>query len=509
MAEGPTGPVFTNPKNLQGCQDCPVARGACAPHEAEAAGCCGARSGVYATGYESGAFRYERGKTRVPAFPELGLKHAITKSQRWWTHALDVIPAGSQTFSKAPGCFVDGVSPKFLQRGKGARVWDVDGNQFIDYCMGCFSVTLGHGFPAVDDAIRAQLSDGINLSLMHPLEVEVADRLRRLIPSAEMVRYGKNGSDATMAAERLARFVTGREKVACLGYHGIGDWYIGTTDRSYGVPASVQALTMPFKYNHVASLEALVAAHRGQIACVIMEPALFEFPKPGFLEQVRELTRAQGALLIFDELLTGFRFAAGGAQELLGVTPDLTTLGKGVANGMPIGVVAGRAEYMRHFDKVFFSTTYGGEALTLAAAAAALDTYLEGGVIPRLWKSGKIIFDNFTRLIEQRGLTARMRLIGYPVRQQIVFRDRQGQPSYELSGLFQQEMAKRGILSYAGLGFSAMHTDDELMYTVAAFDATLDVLAKAVEVDDPGRFLEGRPPEPVFRALRDKAQTSN
>jgi glutamate-1-semialdehyde aminotransferase len=240
-----------------------------------------------------------------------------------------------------------------------------------------------------------------------------------------------------------------------------------------------------------------------------MEPTLYEFPKDGFLEQVQALAHEHGALLVFDEMLTGFRLAEGGGQELFGVVPDLATFGKGIANGMPIGVLAGPERYMRHFDKVFFSTTYGGEALTLAAAVATLDFYRHRGVIRRLWKAGKIILDNFNWLVREAGLRDHVGVIGYPVRQQMIFRDRSGQPNYLLTALFQQEMFKRGIVCYAGLGFSYSHTDAELMYTVEAFRETLAVLARAIEADDPRRFLEGKPAEPVFRSLRDQRQTSN
>lgn len=505
------GQPFTNPAGLAGCQDCPVAHGRCAPAEAGGFGCCGAAAGLFQDGY------YEPADYRPEAFPldpaptaRLGGKRPMHESERLWERAIGVIPGGSQTLSKAPGCFVEGVSPKYLERGKGARVWDVDGNEYLDYCLACFPLTLGYTVPEVDEAIRAQLAEGITFSLMHPLEVSVAERLVERIPCAEMVRFSKNGSDVTAAAVRLARHITGRDKVACLGYHGFQDWYIGTTDRHFGIPEVVRRLTMPFAYNDIESLKEIFARHKGEIACVIMEPALFEFPRAGFLEQVKALVQEEGALLIFDEMLTGFRLAEGGGQEFFGVTPDLATFGKGIANGMPIGVLAGPERHMRHFDKVFCSSTYGGEALTLAAAVAVLDFYRRHGVIRRLWKSGKIIMDNFNRLASDRGLDQHVRVVGYPVRQQIVLKDRTGQPNYLLGALFQQEMFKRGVLCYAGaLGFSYSHTDTDLMYTVRAFGDALEVIAKAVEAGDIRRFLEGKPSEPVFRALRDQRQTAN
>lgn len=472
--------------------------------------CCAVRSGVFEnkfydpTAYRLGTYAFSPG-----AGQGLGTRRPMTRSEEQWRKALRVIPAGTQTLSKGPGCFVDGVSPKYLARGKGSHVWDVDGNEYIDYCLACFPLTLGYSVPAVDEAIKAQLSDGITFSMMHPLEVKVADMLTERIPCAEMARFGKNGSDVTAMAVRLARHITGRDKVACLGYHGMQDWFIGTTDRSWGIPEAVRKMTIPFRYNDPASLEDIFSKHKGEVACVIMEPAMYEFPVGGFLDAVREMTAEEGALLIFDEMLTGFRFAEGGAQELFGVTPDLATFGKGIANGMPIGVLVGREQYMRHFEKVFFSSTYGGEVLTLAAAAAALNFYREHRVIRQLWKAGKIIFDNFNRLVRDRGLSDHVQTVGFPVRQQMIFRDRTGEISYILPALFQQEMLKRGILCYAGLGFSYSHSDEDLMVTVRAFQETLDVLEKAIESGQPERFMEGVPSQPVFRNLRAQKQTAN
>lgn len=501
---------FKNPAALAGCQDCPVAKGLCQPKDAEAHGCCAAASGIFEDGtYDAKAYGFGAFAAAPRETADLGIRFPMKASQDLWEQAVKIIPGGSQTLSKGPGCFVDGVSPKYLKRGKGDRVWDVDGNQYIDYCLSCFPVTLGHCMPEINEAIKAQLADGITFSMMHPLEVEVARRLTERIPCAEMVRFSKNGSDVTSAAVRLARHITGRSKVACLGYHGFQDWYIGTTDRHFGIPEVVRRMTIPFTYNNIQSLEKVFAENKGDVACVIMEPSLYEFPKNGFLEDVKALVRKEGALLVFDEMLTGFRLAEGGGQELFGVIPDLTTFGKGIANGMPIGVLAGAERYMRHFDKVFFSSTYGGEALTLAAAVAALDFYREHRVIGRLWKSGKAIMDNFNWMAADKGLQQHVRVIGYPVRQQIILKDKSGQPNYLLTALFQQEMFKRGILCYAGLGFSYSHTNADLAYTIKAFGVTLEVLAKAIESGDVGRFLEGKPAEPVFRALRDQRQTSN
>lgn len=489
---------FTNPANLKSCADCPrLGNGGLTRAET----CC-----MVAAGISDAAAPRSGGASLA----HLGNRHGLARSEALWRQALTRIPAGTQTLSKGPGCFVDGVFPKYLTRGKGARVWDADGNEFIDFCLACFPLTLGYGVVEIDEAIRRQLADGITFSMMHPLEVEVAEKLAEAIPCAEMVRYAKNGSDVTAAAVRLARHITGRDRVACFGYHGFQDWYIATTDRNFGIPAEVKNLTHTFRYNDIDSLAALFKAHPGEFACVIMEPAIFEFPRAGFLAEVKALAHAHGALLVFDEMLTGFRLARGGGQEFFGVAPDLATFGKGIANGMPLGVLAGPAEHMRHFDSVFFSTTYGGEALTLAAASAGLDFYARNNVIGRLWYSGRTLFERFTRSVKAKDLGAHVTVAGYPVRMQLGFRGLGGEPNHLLAALYQQEMIRRGILCYTGvMSVSWSHTAEELAHTADAFDAALDVLKQAIAANDPERFLEGKAPEPVFRALRAQKQTGN
>ncbi len=244
-----------------------------------------------------------------------------------------VIPGGAQTFSKSPISFVQGIAPNFLTKGQGAFVWDIDGNRYIDYIMGLGPVILGHADPAVNEAVIEQIRDGVSFSLPHPLEVEVAQALCEIIPCAEMVRFGKNGSDATAAAVRAARAYTHRDMVARCGYHGWQDWYIGSTDRHLGVPEAVRWLTLRFPYNDLEALHLLFKQHRDEIDCVVMEPVTFDAPQPGYLEGVQTLCRKHGALLVFDEVITGFRFGIGGAQSHFGVTPDLACFGKAMARG--------------------------------------------------------------------------------------------------------------------------------------------------------------------------------
>lgn len=496
-------PVFTNPRNISGCHQC-------AEPGHRAPDCCRTPSGVYEDGcYDPAEYDILQWDPARWAGVDVGIRNPMERSEGLWKEALTKIPGGSQTFSKSPMVFAKGVAPKYLDHGRGSRVWDADGNQYIDYALGCFPMTLGYRNEHIDNAIREQLDRGITFSMMHEVEVGFARRFTEIVPGAEMVRYGKNGSDATSAAVRLARAVTGRDHVACFGYHGFQDWYIATTDRNRGVPGAVRELTHPFRYNDIESLRAVFDAHPGEIACVIMEPGIVEFPRDYFLAQVKEMAHDNGALLIFDEMITGFRFDLGGAQRYFGVIPDLAAFGKGIANGMPLGVLAGRAEYMRHFEEVFFSTTYGGEALSLAAGIAGMDFYREHDVVRRLWKMGCILFDNYRRLIRAKGMENNVSLVGYPVRSLLQFKDHGGEADYRLSTLFQQEMLKRGVICYATYGLSYVHTDEELMYTAAAFGEMLDVMKAALDDGDIGKFLDGDVTRPVFKGLREQKQTGN
>jgi len=426
---------------------------------------------------------------------------ARTLSEALWARALNVIPAGTQTFSKGPGQFVEGVAPKYLKRGCGSHVWDVDGNEFIDYGMALGPVILGYANARVDEAIRAQLRDGITFTLMHPLEVELAELLTQVIPCAQMVRFGKNGSDATAAAVRLARAVTGRERIACCGYHGWQDWYIGSTSRYAGVPKAVQQLTSSFRYNDLASLETLFQAYPDEIAAVILEPVTTAEPLPGFLEAVRDLAHRHGALLIFDEVLTGFRIALGGAQEYFGVTPDLAAFGKAMANGMPLSAVVGRADLMRRFDDVFYSFTFGGEALSLAAAVATVQELMERPVIPHIWTLGRRLMEGYNELARMRGLENITRCVGYPCWPTLTFADARGPASSLLQTLFFQEAVKRGILSRAGMFLCGAHTSDDMDRTLAVYATALDVLRDAIQQGNMEERLEGALIEPVIRAV--------
>lgn len=441
---------------------------------------------------------------------DLGLKKGIQKSNELYKRALEIIPAGTQTFSRAPGVFPDGAAPKYVVRAKGSHVWDVDGNEYIDMVLGCGPVTLGYNFKHTDDAIKKQLEDGFLFSMMHPLEIEVAEKLIDCIPCAEMIRFSKNGSDVCATAVRLARYITNREMILCYGYHGFQDWYIGTTDRSFGIPECVKALTKPFNYNDISGLKKLFETYPGKIAAVIMEPVIAEKPKGDYLNEVKQLVHDNGALLIFDEMISGFRFSMGGAQEYFNVIPDLATFGKGITNGMPLGVLVGKREYMKHLDKVFLSSTYAPEALTLAAASANIDFYKENNVIEKLWEKGRYLEKNLQAVIDKHDIKKHVSLAGYPVRLMVNTHDEKGVQNYKLASLYQQEMFKEGILCFAGvLMLSYSHSQEDLAVFVKAFDKACSVIKAAVESNNIDKFLTCKVGAPVFKGLRERNAVSN
>lgn len=426
-------------------------------------------------------------------------KRPIVQSQAWLERAKRVIPSCAQTFSKAYTQYVQGVSPIFLRRGKGCRVWDVDGNEYIDYVQGLLPNILGYAHEEVNAAAAAQLAEGHCFSLPHPLEVQLAERLTRLIPCAEMVRFGKNGSDATSGAVRAARAFTGRDRIACCGYHGWQDWYIGSTTRNAGVPKAVRDLTHPFPFNDLASLEKLFNEHLGEFAAVIMEPVNFVEPAPNFLQSVKKLAHKNGALLIFDEICVGFHFGLGGAQKLLGVTPDMACFGKAMGNGFAISCVLGRADIMRTFDEIFYSFTFAGEVASMAAAMKVLDILEQTDALARIESNGRTLQDGVNAMATEAGLGQRIQAVGRPQWSILKFRDKDGGDSALLKNLFQQEAVKRGVLLLATHNLTAAHDGPAIYQTLEAYAEVLKTLASWLGESDPGRFLEGPMTQPVFR----------
>ena len=425
-------------------------------------------------------------------------KSRFLESERLLRLAEAVIPLGSQTFSKSRTQYPVGVSPFFASKGSGSYLWDVDGNKYVDLVASLAAVTLGYGDPEINKAVKRQLKKGVSLSLSSKLETVVAEKIINLVPSAEMVRFAKNGSDATSAAVRIARYFTGRDHIISIGYHGWHDWYIGSTTRSMGVPSAVQALTLSARYNDLSHVENLFQEAKGDVAAVILEPMNSVDPAPGYLESLRNFCSSNNILLIFDEVITGFRFARGGAQELFGVTPDLSCFGKGIANGFPISVIAGRREIMEGFKEVFFSGTFGGELLSLTAANVVLDKVRDNWVIPELYRVGQAI---------QQGL------LGEISRNKYEFVNISGNPTWtflnwtlssdalqnKVKTYFLQEMFKRGILVLSTNNVTTTLSQKDISKILTAYAEVFEAISQALERDSLDALLECQPIVPLFK----------
>lgn len=420
-------------------------------------------------------------------------------SEELLKRALKTIPLGTQTFSKSKTQYPFGVSPYFIQKGVGSHVWDVDGNEYIDFINGLAAITLGYNDPDVTASVRGQLEDGVIFSLPHPIEIKVAEKIVEMVPCAEMVRFGKNGSDATAGAVRLARAYTGRDHVAVCGYHGWQDWYIGSTARHLGVPRATRELTHTFYYNNIDSLHSIFQKWPGQVAAVILEPMNVVEPEKGFLENVKELAQKNGAVLIFDETITGFRYANGGAQECFGVIPDLATFGKGLANGYPVSAVAGRAEIMRLMEEVFYSFTFGGEALSLAAALATMNKLLQQPVIETMRQQGQKVLNGTQKLIKRHGINHIVSLSGNPTWSFLLFKDVEKYSQWEIKTLFLQEMFARGILILSTHNMSFSHTDADIDRLLDVYNEVFPILKDAVDINTLEKHLRCRPLEPLFK----------
>lgn len=411
-----------------------------------------------------------------------------------------VIPLGSQTFSKSRTQYPKGVSPFFIERAQGARAWDVDGNEYLDLVMSLCAVTLGYQDPDVNAAVTKQLNDsGVIFSLPHRLETEVAELICEMVPCAEKVRFGKNGSDATAGAIRVARAYTGRDHVAVCGYHGWQDWYIGSTARHRGVPQATRDLTHAFAYNDLASLEKVFAEFPGQVAAVIIEPMNVAAPQPGFLEGVKALAHRHGALLVFDETITGFRFANGGAQQHFGVTPDLATFGKGLANGYPVSAIVGRADVMQLMEEIFFSFTFGGEALSLAAAKATLTKLQREPVLAGIHARGEQLQAGLNALIERHALADLFSVSGHPSWTFLNVKEARGAAMFDMKTLIAQELHERGLLGLGTFNLSHAHGDAEIAQVLAAYGEILPLVGDAASAGRVREQLRCEPLVPLFK----------
>ncbi len=421
------------------------------------------------------------------------------QSSQWLKRAEKTIPLGSQTFSKSRIAYPKHVSPLFIKRGQGCQVWDADDNQYTDFVSGLLSVSLGYCNPAVDKAVIEQIKSGVTFSLPHKLEMDVAEKLVELIPCADMVRFGKNGSDATSAAIRLARAYTKKEHVAVCGYHGWQDWYIGSTTRDLGVPESTKSLTHTFKYNDIASLKQIFEQQRNKVAAVMLEPMNINFPEHNFLLEVQTLCKKNGAVLIFDETITGFRYHLGGAQKLFGITPDLATFGKGMANGYPISAVVGRKDIMMLMEDIFFSGTFAGETLSLAAAKATLNQLQNNSILKHIHNMGQTLIEGVNNIIEQYKAHDWLSICGHPSWSFFIIQDKGIYSAIELKSLYLQNMLNNGILINASHNLSYAHKKADIENLLEIYQQTIKLLVDTIVQENFSTVFHGKLLEPVFR----------
>ncbi|MFE1435835.1 glutamate-1-semialdehyde 2,1-aminomutase [Streptomyces griseoaurantiacus] len=419
-----------------------------------------------------------------------------------------VIPGGAHTYAKGEDQYPEDLAP-VISHGRGAHVWDVDGNRYVEYGSGLRSVSLGHAHPRVTEAVRRELERGANFVRPSLLEAEAAERFLATVPTAEMVKFAKNGSDATTAAVRLARAATGRPRVAICADHpffSVDDWFIGTTAMSAGIPAATTELTVSFPYGDLAATEDLLTRYEGEIACLVLEPAAGATePPPGYLAGLRALADRHGCVLVFDEMITGFRWSEAGAQGLYGVTPDLSTFGKALGNGFAVSALAGRRELMergglRHAgDRVFLlSTTHGAETHSLAAAMAVQATYVEEGVTARLHALGERLAAGVREAAAGMGVGEHVLVRGRASNLVFATLDAHGRPSQPYRTLFLRRLLMGGVLAPSFVVSAALDEAD-IDHTVEVVAGACAVYRKALDAGDPTPWLGGRPVKPVFR----------
>ncbi|HTF17148.1 MAG TPA: glutamate-1-semialdehyde 2,1-aminomutase [Chryseolinea sp.] len=418
----------------------------------------------------------------------------------------DVIPGGAHTYAKGDDQFPESM-PVYITHGKGARVWDADGNEFIEWGNGLRSVSLGHAFDPISNAVKAQIELGANFGRPATIELECADEFLSIVDGADMVKFCKNGSDAIEGAIKLARAYTGRDMVAMCASHpffSVHDWFIGSTPMAGGIPEIAKSLTTKFYYNDLESAQKMFAAHPGKIACVILEAQKLEEPADGYLHKLQALCHANGAIFVLDEMITGFRWHIGGAQKKFNIIPDLSTWGKALGNGFAISAVAGKRDIMKlgglHHDKerVFLlSTTHGAETHAMAAAIANIQFYKSHHVIDRLYEQGSKLERGIMKASRDLNLEDKVSILGPPCCSVYTTRDHDNQPSQPFRTLFLQETMKRGLLMPSTI-VSYSHGDQEVNETVEKVHESLVVYRKALD-EGIDKYLEGRSVQPVWR----------
>jgi glutamate-1-semialdehyde 2,1-aminomutase len=426
----------------------------------------------------------------------------ITKSQDYWRRAIKIIPNGCMTISTGPISYISNVSPIYNKKGKGCYVWDADGNKFLDLSPGGYLKLLGYNYKPLTKTIIKQVKEGSIFQQPHVLEVETAEKVIDTIPSAEMVKFARNGADVLTMGVRAARAYTGRDMIASEGYHGIHDWYICTTERNKGVPKAVSDLTKTFEYNDIESLKKLFDENPEKIACVVLEPVQLTPPKDNFLHKVKKITHDNGAVLMFDEIITGFRFSIGGAEKYFGIKPDLGCFGKAMSNGFACSALVGKEEIMQEFNKgAFFSTTFGGETIGLAATKKTIEIMQEKNVHKHLWKVGTKLKNGVNRIIKENELDQHYSCDGYPIWTVIKPKPDKMGTENDKTGILQQEAMQRGMLAGLFHGPSYAHKKEDIQKGLQIYNESFRKVKKYYEEGNIKKRLLGEFGGKVFRKV--------
>lgn len=437
----------------------------------------------------------------------------VPKSYDLYRKANKLIPGGTQLLSRRPTRYANGVSPVYAVRAKGARIWDVDGNEYIDWVSGIGAIILGYCDPVVDDAVREQIGKGVATSINSELELELAEELCRTIPCAEMVRYAKCGGEACAIAVRIARGATGRDKVLFCGYHGWHDWYLAANlvaeeslnshlfpgIEPIGVPKALAGTALPFPFGDLAALGQLLDDHKGEVATIIMEPLRSEKPADGYLAGVRKLCDEHGVVLIFDEVSSGFRFGMQAAQGFVGATPDMAVFAKSMSNGYPMAAVVGRRSVMEPAARMFISSTYWSDPIGMVAALTTIRELRRRNVAESLWKFGEELRSRINCIACEAGLD--VTCSGLAVHPHLEFRSATADQKSVLATLFIQEMAKRGSHGYASFYLNAAQGTAELEQTTMAAREVFGILRRAIDSGNAETFLECPRQQDAFRRM--------
>ena len=422
----------------------------------------------------------------------------FSKSNEIKEKAIELIPHQTGTFSRRADSFVEGIFPTYIKTAEGSHFTDVDGNRYLDYLCGLGPITLGYNYKPVNDAIIEQLKQGILFSLPHPIEVECSEEISKIIPNAEMVKFEKSGSNAVTGAVRAARYLTKKNKIAYCGSGGVWhDWQAAMVSRDGGVPDFNKELIFVFEYNDTEGLEQIFENNKNEIAAIVLEPTIYEKPENGFLNKIRKIADENGAILILDEIVTGFRFDIGGCQKYFDFEGDLVCFGKGMGNGLPITAITGKSEFMKAFDDLWVSSTNNSEALSLAGTIAVINEMKEKNTIKSCWNQGTKLFEKWNQIVASYNINAK--LVGYPIRMKMECLDTNGNESIILKSLVLQEMVKKGIFMSQGVSFlSYSHSSEDIEFTLNALDETCKTISRIGNESEYKNYLEGEIPKTVW-----------